>query len=157
MNTEREQLEKKLEVLATRELSALSLLRAPGTLEARVLAAIAQQQAAAAHRGFAQWAWWLKALFIVAALLAVYLLSGPSVTVFAGAERELAQVGQSSAVSALTGWWGALRSLLGGARTIADAIPDSWIIAVGALLAFCFATLMAGGVFAYRTINKVSP
>jgi hypothetical protein len=160
--------EAKLEALVQRQLAAQPLLRAPTTLEARVLAAIAEQAAAAAvpansvaptapwyRQNFSRWPRWARVLFVPSSLVAAWLLMRQSVQVFAGAQAEIAQQSNTGVWAAAQSFWQTLGSLMDAVTTVTQAIPGTWLGMAALLLAIGYATLLAGGVFAYRTISKV--
>jgi hypothetical protein len=154
MNTEHTALQDRLERLAGAQLSRLPSLRAPATLETRVLTAIAAQSAPWHARGFRHWPLWAQTLFVLVAALVAYWISGQSVSVFNGAQATLATHG-SETVADVGGWLNVLRALGRTYTAMFRIVPGSWLLlGVGAIFT-CYATLLAGGVFAYRTISKV--
>ena len=154
MNTEYDNAQDRLERLASTRLARLPPLRAPASLEARVLAAIAAQSAPAYARGFRHWPWWAKALFVLLAALVAYWLSGQSVVVFNGAQSQLAAHG-GTALADVGSWLNVLRALGRSISTVAHVVPGSWVLLATGIIFTCYATLAAGGVIAYRTISKV--
>jgi len=154
MNTEvNQELQQRLERLAGAQLGALPPLRAPASLESRVMAAIALRALPWYRRGFGHWPFWAKAAFVLLAALIAYLLSGQSVAVYNGAHAQLTAPG--GAVAEVGGWLNVLRALGASVVAIARAVPASWLVLGTGMIFTCYATLVAGGVFAYRTISKV--
>jgi hypothetical protein len=154
MNTERDNAQDRLERLAATQLARLPELRAPASLEARVMAAIAAQSAPWYSRGFRHWPWWAKALFVLLAALLAYWLSGESVVVFNQAQSQLVAHGGATAAD-VGSWLNVLRALGQSMSTVAHVVPGSWALLATGIVFVCYATLVAGGVFAYRTISKV--
>jgi hypothetical protein len=153
MNTDSTDLQQRLEKLAGAQLASLPLLRAPASLEARVMAAIAAQSAPRFERGFGQWPWWAKGLFVILAALVAYWLSGQSVVVFNDAHAQLTASGGTAAQ--VGSWLNVVRALGRVCLSIAHTVPANWLLLGIGLIFTCYATLVAGGVFAYRTISKV--
>jgi hypothetical protein len=154
MNTERPDLQDRLEQLASARLRQLPSLRAPAELEARVLAAIALQAKPWFARSFRHWPVWAKAGFVLLAAAIAYFLSGESVAVFNSAHSQLA-ARSGATVSEVGSWLNVLRALGSSALAILQAIPGRWALAGLAMVFTCYATLGAGGVCAYRTVSKV--
>jgi hypothetical protein len=154
MNTERPEMQDRLERLASAQLRQLPSLRAPAALEARVLAAIALQASPWYARSFRHWPLWARAGFVLLAAAVAYFLSGESVSVFNSAHSELATHG-GGAVTEVSSWLNVMRALGRSVVSILQAIPTNWVLLGVAMVFTCYATLVAGGVFAYRTISKV--
>jgi hypothetical protein len=154
MNTNHTSLPDRLERLTGAQLARQRDLRAPASLEARVMAAIAAQTAPWYARSFRHWPWWARALFVLAAALVAYWLSGKSVVVFNAAQSQLA-THSGTALADVSSWLDVLGTLRRSFDAIVQLVPTGWALLVTATIFTCYATLAAGGMFAYRTIFKV--
>ncbi len=136
-------------------LKSLPARRAPATLETRVLAAIAAQQARPWWRkGFAFWPPALRFIFLgltlaIAAGTAWALLQGTGTAPVATAGEWIGNA---------FGWWSRARSLTGDLiRLSADSLSSTaqfWILAAISLIALCYATLIGTGAALYRIFMR---
>ena len=143
----------KLEGLLRRELSALPLRRAPGTLESRVFGELARREARPWwQRSFANWPMAPRVAFVLVcvALIGATFLSGVSAVV---GVRSLSEVG-----ALLLAWMqpalAVIASVGGMAALLVRVIPPLWIyggLAVGATL---YVILFGLGAAAYRMLYR---
>ena len=131
--------------------------RAPRTLEARVLAAVALQAALAAlpwwRKSYAHWPLAARCAFLVgSAAFAKLALMG---AVWVGGGFDAANL--TSAFATPVAWLDLARNLAAGAGTFAStlfrAIPPLWLYGGLALVASCYAALFGLGAAAYRTLH----
>jgi len=139
----------KLERLIHRTLRSLPDLRAPHTLEARVLAAVAARAALPWWRQpFPAWPFAARAIFV---LLSATVATG---LVWLGMSGGLPDVAQLWArISAPFGELSALAaSVANFTEIVTRAIPPLWLYGGIALVATLYTTLFGLGAAAYRTL-----
>lgn len=138
MNPDFDPLESKLH----RVLRALPDRAAPSTLEARVMAALAERAARPWwRRSYAGWPMSVRiGFFLLAGLLAGAVIIGVS---------QLPAL--ASVQSAVANWREVYNSLLETAGTVVAAIPRLYLYGALAVLGACYVTLMGVGA-AYRTL-----
>lgn len=147
--------EKELEQFIHATLRSLPDRKAPGTLEARVLAAIEHQAIIPWwHKGWAYWPAAVRAAFLALAtavsggmLVAAYaMFAGVDTAVVADeAANRFAGVMQ---VFAVAGW------LIDFAKSVLSTIPPLWLYGGLTLLAGLYASLFGLGAVAYRTLIR---
>jgi len=150
---ERFESEERLERLLSRELSALPLRRAPGTLEARVFGELARREARSWwQRSFSSWPAGARAAFVVVclALIGATFLGGVSAVV---GIRSLSEVG-----ALLLTWMQpalvVLASVGGLAALLMRMIPPFWLYAGLAAGAMLYVILFGLGAAAYRMLYR---
>jgi hypothetical protein len=150
---ERTDSDEKLERLLSRELRALPLRRAPGTLQSRVFGELARREACPWwQRSFANWPMAPRVVFVLicVALIGATFLSGVSAIV---GVHSLSEVG-----ALLLAWMqpalAVVASMGGMAALLVRVIPASWIyggLAVGTML---YVILFGLGAAAYRMLYR---
>jgi hypothetical protein len=142
-----------LERMVHQTLRSLPNRRAPATLEARVLSAIAHRATVAWwHKSFAYWPAWVRATFLAgsgslaaaAVIAGIYLQSGPDTALYVQFFGPWIET--SSRVLAFG------RSLGDVAATVFRAIPPWWLYGAAAFLAGLYALLFGLCATAYRTL-----
>jgi hypothetical protein len=146
--------DEKLERLIHRTLRDLPRRRAPGTLEARVLAELERRAALPWwHKSYAHWPVAVRVAFLVgtaavaaglvAALFSMMHVVNPA-QLAAGATDRFA-------------WLATTRGLLDAGASAAGAmwrsIPPLWLFGAFTFVAACYATLLGVGAAAYRTLH----
>jgi len=145
-----------LERFITRTLRDQPLLAAPSSLEAKVLAAVAQVRPQPWwQRGFRNWPAFARLVFLVASIgfVRVGLLAWESVSATVGS------VDQESVSAIAPGLsWAATAADLASAisevfRAVLAAIPAGWLYLGGATLLFLYALIFSLGAIGYRTFR----
>jgi hypothetical protein len=149
------EIDDKLERLLQRELRALPLLRAPRTLESRVLGELARRAALPWwQRSFANWPMGARVSFVLicVALSGATFLGGVSAVVGVRSLTEIGALLLSWIQPALV----VMASAGGLAALLLHLIPPLWLyggLAVGAML---YVTLFGLGAAAYRMLYRPS-
>ncbi len=136
-------------------LKSLPSRRAPVALEARVLAAIAAQQAKPWWRkGFAHWPSTMRLVFLI---VTATIAGGTAWVLLNGAgSPSVAAIGDG--IGSVFRWWGQARSLAGDlVRLAADSLSPAaqlWILTGIGLVALCYATLIGAGAALYRIFMR---
>jgi hypothetical protein len=151
----------RLEQIITSGLRRQPTLKAPASLQARVLAELARRAALPWwHRSFRQWPMMMQIAFVLTALGAVRLTL--SVTAWSDAGRAATQIaapvrGQLSLVETLGSLWVSFGSLVGNlGRTLLHHVPSVWLV-VAAFVAVSMYAMLAGiGVTIFRTLDNAS-
>ncbi|HEY4299601.1 MAG TPA: hypothetical protein VGM73_01925 [Candidatus Didemnitutus sp.] len=149
--------EKELEEFIHTTLRSLPDRRAPGTLEARVLALVEQRAGVAwYHRGWTYWPATVRVIFLalassVAALAVVALY-------FAGQGVELSRVAHEvgTRFPAAAEWYAAGSWFVGFTNRIATNLPSLWVYGGLAAMAALYATFFGVGAAAYRAFHRAS-
>ncbi len=145
------QAEQKLEQAVSQALNGLPLRRAPGTLEARVIAELARRAALPWWRvSFANWPMGARIAFVLvcAALVAA--------TILGGASAYLGGSTWSSAFAAVLSWLHPVLAVMSSAGALATlllrVIPPVWLYGLLGLGIFLYVMLFGLGAAAYRTL-----
>ncbi len=147
--------EQKFEKLMSQALRGLPSRRAPGTLEARVLAELQRRAALPWWRvGFAHWPAVPRAAFIAvcAALIAATILGGASAAIGMRSLNEAAALPLSWMHPLLT----LLSSAGGVAALLARVIPPLWLYGALAFGIVLYVALFGLGAAAYRMLYRPS-
>jgi hypothetical protein len=146
-----------LEQLIHTTLRSLPNRRAPGTLEARVLAAVELRASVPwYHRSWAYWPAAVRFSFVavasgIAALAVVALY-------FAGQGVELSRVMHEAGLRfpQAAAWYSAGSWLVGFANRMVTNVPSLWVYGSLAAVAALYATFFGVGAAAYRAFHRVS-
>jgi hypothetical protein len=147
--------EKELERFIHRTLRELPNRRAPGTLEARVLAAVEQQALVPWwHKGWAYWPAAVRAVFLAVATAVSGGIMAAGYALLAGADV-------ASLAAETAGRLGGLRQVLHVfswtvdlTRSLIATIPALWLYGGLAFVAALYVSLFGLGAFAYRTLVR---
>lgn len=148
--------EKELERFIHATLRSLPDRRAPGTLEARVLAAVERQAMVPWwHKGWAYWPAAVRAAFLAVATVVSGGMLVAAFAMFAGVDTSAvvaearARFAGVLAMFAIAGW---MTDLL---RSVVAAIPPLWLYGSLAIVAALYASLFGLGAVAYRTFFRI--
>jgi hypothetical protein len=138
--------EQKLERFIDQALRQQPPLRAPASLQARVLNELARRAALPWwRRSFASWPLAARAGFIIVCGIFIKLAVTSTTWVLGAAEGPAASVRSTAHVA------GSLREV---ARLIFESIPSHWLYLAAALAVAMYLTLFGVGAAAYRTLYK---
>jgi hypothetical protein len=150
--------ERQLESRLDRELRSLPLLKAPGTLSPRVMAAIAaRQQAAWWRKSWLEWPSLARLLFLVlsASVTGAVITAGMQLPVLSGLTGSLGQP-VASALSWFEPYLGMLDSVANALWLVVKAVPVYfWWLGL-AFTAVAYGTCIGLGTLGYRlALNRI--
>ncbi|HVU18034.1 MAG TPA: hypothetical protein VHD32_13995 [Candidatus Didemnitutus sp.] len=149
--------EKELEQLIHTTLRSLPNRRAPGTLEARVLAALEHRSTVAwYHRSWSYWPAAVRVAFLTLASGAATL--GLVAMYFVRQGVELSRVGHELAAQfpQVAEWYAAGTWFVSFANRFVTNLPALWLYGGLATVAALYATFFGVGAAAYRAFNRAS-
>jgi len=146
-----------LEQFIHRTLRSLPDRKAPGTLEARVLAAVERQALVPWwHKGWAYWPAAVRAAFLAGATGVAGAVLLAAYTLFAGVDTSAVAAEAAAPLAALhrvadiAGW------LAGLTRAVFAGIPSLWLYGGLAFVAAMYASVFGLGAVAYRTLYRTN-
>ena len=146
-----------LEQFIHRTLRSLPDRQAPGTLEARVLAAVERQALIPWwHKGWAYWPAAARAVFLAGATAVAGGVLLAAYTLFAGVDTSAVAAGAAAPLAAfqrvidIAGW------LAGLTRHVFAGIPALWLYGGLAFVAAMYASVFGLGAVAYRTLYRTN-
>jgi hypothetical protein len=146
-----------LEQFIHRTLRSLPDRRAPGTLEARVLAAVERQALVPWwHKGWAYWPAAVRATFLAGATGVAGAVLMAAYTLFAGVDTSAVAAEAAAPLAAfqrivdIGGW------LAGLAKSVVAGIPALWLYGGLAFVAAMYASVFGLGAVAYRALYRTN-
>ncbi|HYC71848.1 MAG TPA: hypothetical protein VEB66_11615 [Opitutaceae bacterium] len=147
--------EKELEQFVHAALRSLPDRKAPGTLEARVLAAVERQAAIAWwHKGWAYWPSAVRAAFLAVATAVSGAIVFAAYAMFAGLDTAAVMTDVSERFAGVTQLFTLLQALVDLCRAFLAGIPPLWLYGGLAMVGALYASLFGLGAFAYRTLYR---
>lgn len=147
--------EKELEQFIHATLRSLPDRKAPGTLEARVLAALEHQAVIAWwHRGWAYWPAAVRAGFLAVATAASGGMIFAVYAMFAGLDTAAVMTEASDRFSGVIQLFAVLEWIFELGRSVVASIPPLWFYGGLAVVGVLYAALFGLGAVAYRTLYR---
>lgn len=147
--------EKELEQFIHSALRSLPDRMAPGTLEARVLAAVERQATIPWwHKGWAYWPSGVRAGFLALATAVSCGLVFAAYAMFAGVETGAVVAEATDRFSGVMQLFSVLQWIFDLGRSIVAGIPPLWLYGGLAVVGTLYASIFGLGAVAYRTLYR---
>lgn len=147
--------EKELEEFIHSALRSLPDRKAPGTLEARVLAAVERQATIPWwHKGWAYWPSPVRAGFLAVATAVSCSLLFAAYAMFAGLETGAVAAELSDRFSGVLQLFAVLQWIFDLGHRVVAGIPPLWLYGGVAVVGVLYATVFGLGAVAYRTLYR---
>lgn len=149
--------EKELEQFIHATLRSLPDRKAPGTLEARVLAAVEHQALIPWwHKGWAYWPAAVRAAFLGVATAVSGGMMLAAFAMFAGFDTSALATEAAGRFSGVLQVFAVVGWMVDLARSIVASIPTLWLYGGLAVIASLYASLFGLGAVAYRTLYRTN-